>query len=69
MGPVNSNRRAQIEIKKKREMFAYQYPTYLLADASISAAPSELPRLVLAAIPRGPLTADFRADFFQTLGA
>ena len=46
-------------------MFAYQYPKYLLADASISAAPAELPRLVLAAIPRGPSTADFRADFFK----
>jgi hypothetical protein len=42
-GPVNSNRRTQIEITiKKGEMFAYQYPTYLLADASISAAPAEL---------------------------
>jgi hypothetical protein len=42
IGPVNSNRRAQIEIIKKGEMFAYQYPTYLLADASISAAPAAL---------------------------
>ena len=43
IGPVNSNRRAQIAIlKKKGVMFAYQYPTNLLADASISAAPVEL---------------------------
>ena len=42
IGPVNSNRRAQIEIIKKGEMFAYQYPTYLLADASISAAAAVL---------------------------
>ncbi len=65
IGPVNTNSRAQIEIIiEKGEMFAYQYPTYLRADASISAAPAELWRLVLA-IPRGPSTADFRADFFK----
>ena len=45
-------------------MIAYQYPTYLLADASISAAPAELWRLVLA-IPRGPSIADFGAEFFN----
>jgi hypothetical protein len=52
-------------------MFAYQYPTYLVADASISAAPAELPRLVLAAIPRGPSTVQQRAfaRTFSNLGA
>ena len=43
IGPVNSNRRTQIEtITKRGKMFANQYPTYLLANASISAASAEL---------------------------
>jgi len=61
LGPVNSNGRTQIEIKKRSgEMFAYQNPTY---PTSTSAVPAELWRLV--AISSWPFNSGLSRGLFS----